>query len=113
MPLIIPGETGVEAGSLNMPSNEDGLGNEGHGDKSHIKGKGKRLDRSKSHVMTNPICVCCGQSTCQLICENFQRRLITLAVATITMSLLVSTKETLAFTLLRSMTMVANLKMIH
>jgi hypothetical protein len=71
MPLILPGETGVEAGNLNMPSVENGVANQGYGDDSQVKGKGKRPERSKSLVMTNHICVCCGQSTCQLRRENF------------------------------------------
>ncbi|KAN0139137.1 hypothetical protein V8E53_003026 [Lactarius tabidus] len=49
MPLILPGETGVEAGNLNMPSVENGVANQGYGDDSQVKGKGKRPERTSSY----------------------------------------------------------------
>jgi hypothetical protein len=68
MPLMLPDETGVEVGNLNVAN---GLANQGHEDDSQVKGKGKRLERSKSRVMTNIICACCGQSTFRLNVKNF------------------------------------------
>ncbi|KAN0125340.1 hypothetical protein V8E53_015597, partial [Lactarius tabidus] len=41
MPLILPGETGAEGGNLGMPIEENGMVNQGHGDNSQVKGKGK------------------------------------------------------------------------
>lgn len=50
MPLVLPGETGVETGNLNMPDNENGRADQGYGNDSQGKGKGKRPERSKSFV---------------------------------------------------------------
>jgi hypothetical protein len=45
MPLVLPGETGVGAGDLFMPNNENELAKQGCGSD---KGKAKRLERSES-----------------------------------------------------------------
>ncbi|KAN0126122.1 hypothetical protein V8E53_015374 [Lactarius tabidus] len=48
MPLILPGETGIEGGNLGMPIEENGMVNQGRGDNSQVKGKGKRPERTSS-----------------------------------------------------------------
>ena len=50
LPLMLPGDSGIEAGSLYLPDNENGRVQQGYGDKTLDKGKGKRLERSKSFV---------------------------------------------------------------
>ena len=50
LPLMLPGDSGIEAGSLHLPNNENGRLKQGYGDNTLDKGKGKRLERSKSFV---------------------------------------------------------------
>ena len=49
LPLVLPGESGVEAGSLNLPDNEKERVTQGYGNNTQDKGKGKRVERSKLH----------------------------------------------------------------
>jgi hypothetical protein len=112
MPLILPGETGIEGGNLGMPIEENGMVNQGRGDNSQVKGKGKRPECSKSFVMTNLFVYVVAGQRVELRRENFQRRLFTLAVVA-TMFLLILSKETQLLMLLRSMTMAVYLKMIQ
>ena len=48
LPLVLPGGSGVEPGSSHLPVNENGRVNQGYGNNTQDKGKGKRLERSKS-----------------------------------------------------------------
>ena len=112
LPLVLPGELGVEAGSLHLPNNEKERVTQGYGNHTQDKGKGKRVERSKSsRVMTNTVCVCYGGST-NSMWTIFKRRLIILAVATTAMPLLLSTTHPF-FTLLMLTTMAIKLKRTH
>jgi hypothetical protein len=112
MPLILPGETGAEGGNLGMPIEENGMVNQGHGDNSQVKGKGKHPECSKLFVMTNLFVYVVGGQHVELRCENFQCCLFTLAVVA-TMFLLISSKKTQLLMLLRLMTMAVYLKIIQ